>query len=44
MQLMDAAPPNDLLDRVGCCDQLLEQTLRDVFTGPRRIYPVFNCI
>lgn len=43
MQLMGAAPPNDLLHRVGCGDEL-EQTLRDVFTGPHRIYPVFNCI
>lgn len=25
-------------------DELLEQTLKDAFAGPRWIYPVFNCI
>lgn len=25
-------------------DELLEQTLKGAFAGPRRIYPVFNCI
>lgn len=33
-----------LTDLALAGDGLLEWTLKDVFTGPHQIYPVFNCI